>query len=344
VIGVSQLARSPEERRLTLDARGVPANPSVIIDATSWRSPDALRAAATLGDVGRIVILLADPSTPPVVTAAADVVLAEPDAGIADAIEVADPSAEAGRLTALITANARAAVTLVWLLRLGAHVRVADALAAESAAYSTLLAGPDFRVWLAARGPARPAGPPERVRVSRTGDQLRITLARPGRRNAVDAAMRDALVAALQLAEWDTGLTVTIDADGPNFSAGGDLDEFGSTADPATAHLVRVAAGAGRILHGLRDRVSVSVHGDCIGAGLELPAFAGCVVGAPDSRFRLPEIAMGLIPGAGGTVSLPRRIGRARTAWLALSGDPIDVHTAAAWGLVDQLLDAPLGP
>jgi enoyl-CoA hydratase len=47
---------------------------------------------------------------------------------------------------------------------------------------------------------------------------------------------------------------------------------------------------------------------------------------------------MGLIPGAGGTVSLPRRIGRARTAWLALSGREIDAGTAHAWGLVDELL------
>jgi enoyl-CoA hydratase/carnithine racemase len=81
--------------------------------------------------------------------------------------------------------------------------------------------------------------------------------------------------------------------------------------------------------------VTVRVHGDCIGAGLELPAFAGRVVAAPASRFRLPETAMGLVPGAGGTVSLPRRIGRARTAWLALSGEAINAGTALRWGLVD---------
>ena len=46
---------------------------------------------------------------------------------------------------------------------------------------------------------------------------------------------------------------------------------------------------------------------------------------------------MGLVPGAGGTVSLPRRIGRHRTAWLAISGRSIDAATAAAWGLVDAV-------
>jgi enoyl-CoA hydratase/carnithine racemase len=162
-------------------------------------------------------------------------------------------------------------------------------------------------------------------------------LSRPDRRNALDALMRDAIAGALQVAVWDDTVQVIIDADGPSFCAGGDLDEFGTAPDPATAHLVRVTASPGRLLHQLRDRVTVRVHGDCVGAGIELPAFAGRVVAAPGSRFRLPEIAMGLIPGAGGTVSLPRRIGRARTAWLALTGTAIDAPTAASWGLVDEV-------
>jgi enoyl-CoA hydratase/carnithine racemase len=79
------------------------------------------------------------------------------------------------------------------------------------------------------------------------------------------------------------------------------------------------------------------VHGACAGAGVELPAFAGRVIADPGTTFLLPELAMGLIPGAGGTVSLPRRIGRERTAKLALSGEPIDAKTALDWGLVDEL-------
>ena len=58
---------------------------------------------------------------------------------------------------------------------------------------------------------------------------------------------------------------------------------------------------------------------------------------APDTEIALPEIALGLIPGAGGTVSLTRRIGRLRTAWLAFSGCAIDADTAQAWGLVDEI-------
>ena len=72
-----------------------------------------------------------------------------------------------------------------------------------------------------------------------------------------------------------------------------------------------------------------------MGAGIELPAFARRVVAAEDAFFQLPELSLGLIPGAGGTVSIPRRIGRQRTARLALSGERLDAATALEWGLVD---------
>ena len=82
------------------------------------------------------------------------------------------------------------------------------------------------------------------------------------------------------------------------------------------------------------------VHGPCAGAGIELAAFAGTVVAEAGTTFRLPEVGMGLIPGAGGTVSIPRRIGRWRTLYLALTGQPLDVATALAWGLADRRASA----
>ena len=66
-------------------------------------------------------------------------------------------------------------------------------------------------------------------------------------------------------------------------------------------------------------------------------AFTDWIVAAPDTRIALPEISLGLIPGAGGTVSLTHRIGRLRTAWLAFSGQTIEAATALEWGLVDEL-------
>ena len=114
----------------------------------------------------------------------------------------------------------------------------------------------------------------------------------------------------------------------PRSAAAGDLDEFGTTPDPATGHIVRTTRSPAWWLARCAAQTSVALHGACIGAGIELAAFARQVTAAEDAFFQLPEVALGLIPGAGGTVSLPRRIGRQRTAWLALSGRRVDAATA----------------
>ena len=71
---------------------------------------------------------------------------------------------------------------------------------------------------------------------------------------------------------------------------------------------------------------------------MELPAFSQRVSAKEDAFFQLPELQLGLVPGAGGTASLPRRIGRQKTAWLALTGRRIDAPVAQQWGLVDEIL------
>ena len=214
-------------------------------------------------------------------------------------------------------------------------------LAAESAVYSTLQAGPEFRAWRDAHPPKeRPAEPGPAVKISRDGDQLRLTLARPGVHNAYNVDMRDALLEGLALAAADPSVCrVVLDGEGPSFCSGGDLDEFGRRDDPATAHVIRLARNAGRAIAAIADRVEAHLHGVCLGSGIELPAFAGTVIARSDTVMGLPELALGLIPGAGGTVSLPARIGRRRTAYLALSGARIDAASARDWGLVDRIVD-----
>jgi enoyl-CoA hydratase/carnithine racemase len=227
----------------------------------------------------------------------------------------------------------------VQLLRLGEGLDVDGALVAESFAYSTLQAGPEFAAWLAERDAPTPMtaeGAP--LQLERVGDTLHIRLDRPTRRNAYSVSMRDALTEALELALADRSLTVELAGEGAAFCSGGDLDEFGRLADPATAHAVRTHRSPARLLARLADRVVARVHGACVGAGVELPAFAGSVVARSDAFFQLPEVRMGLVPGAGGTASLPRRIGRQRTAWLALSGSRIDARQALSWGLIDEVV------
>ena len=168
-------------------------------------------------------------------------------------------------------------------------------------------------------------------------------LDRPEVRNAVDARLRDDLCEALTVAVLDSAVTeVHLRGSGPSFSAGGDLDEFGSLPDPATAHLVRLTRSPARLLAALASRTTAHLHGACLGSGIELPAFAGLVIAHPDTVVGLPELGLGLVPGAGGTVSLPARIGRHRTALLALIGRPVDALTARAWGLVDEIGSAPV--
>lgn len=259
---------------------------------------------------------------------------AEPD----PAADVCLPDGQAVDAVAeAVTANPLAARTLAGVLRATELLPVAEGLVVESLAYSMLLAGPEFRCWLDGRGPRTP--PPagdEAVLLGRDGDVLTITLNRPRRHNAYAAAVRDALVDALEVGLADPDLQVVLRGAGPSFCSGGDLDEFGTTPDVAVAHVIRTTRAAGRLLHELGDRLTVEVHGACIGAGTELSAFGARVVAREGTWFQLPEVAMGLVPGAGGTVSVPRRIGRHRTAWLALTGARLDLDTALAWGLVDE--------
>jgi enoyl-CoA hydratase/carnithine racemase len=267
--------------------------------------------------------------------------LSAPAAKLADRVDVrVQREDELAPVLEAIDRAPVAALVLVQLLRRGEALPVYDGLVAESLAYSTLQGGPEFAAWLERRGvPKRrtqETGPA--LRVEREGSQLCITLSRPGRRNAFSAAMRDALVEALEVAASDSSIDeVVLTGAGPAFCSGGDLDEFGTTPDPATAHAVRSTRSAARLLAACSERVRAEVHGTCVGAGVELPAFAARVVARADATFQLPELAMGLVPGAGGTVSVPRRVGRQRAAWLALSGERIDAQTALAWGLVDEI-------
>ncbi|WP_260761453.1 enoyl-CoA hydratase/isomerase family protein [Mycobacterium sp. SMC-4] len=216
-------------------------------------------------------------------------------------------------------------------------------LITESLAYSTLQSGTEFARWLADRGPAQVPVSVEPVLVHRVDDCLRITFNRPRRHNAFSTDARAALLEALEIARVDPSVCeVVLDGNGPSFCSGGDLAEFGTFADPASAHLARTRHSPALVLDEITGRLGRAcravIHGQVQGSGLEMAAFCGWVQSHPDAVLGLPELVLGLIPGAGGTVSITRRIGRWRTAYLVLSGQSIDAATAVQWGLVDALL------
>jgi len=263
-------------------------------------------------------------------------------AGTDDAPRWADVALDAADRTALVEQVRRvpqAAISLAVLLRQTEALSIPAALAAESAVYSMLQAGPEFAAWRAAT-PARPDPDPDRttVLIDRDGDRLSLTLDRPHRHNAISMRLRDELHAALMIAVVDDSVReVVIGGNGPSFCSGGDLGEFGSRPDPVTAHVTRLARSPAALIERLRDRVEMRIHGSTFGGGIEMAAFAGRVIADSDTRVALPEVSLGLIPGAGGTASLTRRIGRQRTAALGLLGKTIDAPTAVDWGLVDEI-------
>jgi len=267
-----------------------------------------------------------------------DVVLGP--ASFGDWVGCEDPASELTALAEAAARNPHAALCLAQLLRIGRHLDIRDALVAESLTYSTLQSGAEFARWMD-RQPDREADVESDLVLSRRdGSTLWLTLNRPQRHNAFNAPMRDQLVELLRVAAADNSIGgVVLEGAGPNFCSGGDLAEFGSHPDPATAHHVRSIRSAGWWLHQLGDRARVHVQGRCVGAGIELPAFTPSVIALDDATFRLPEVTMGLVPGAGGTASMTRRIGRQRMAWLALTGAEIDAPTALSWGLIDRIRD-----
>jgi len=317
------------------------ATDALLVVDTRAGGPLPVAARLPLAGAPCVTVALAeDPAAPGL--AAFDVVLLEGDEQAEAShrhVATVDAWAALDQLSAAVAAQPRAALVAVQVLRATAVLPVPQGLVVESLAYSTLQSGPDFAAWRATRAPREPrAAEGPAVLVERTGGHLELVLNRPAVHNAYSVAVRDALVEGLELATVDPGIeSVGLSGRGPSFSSGGDLTEFGTFGNPAGAHVVRTTRSAGRLLAAVGKPVRARAHGSCRGAGVELTAFATEVVAAAGTTFALPEVAMGLVPGAGGTVSLPRRIGRQRTAWLALTGQVLDAARATRWGLVDRL-------
>jgi 1,4-dihydroxy-2-naphthoyl-CoA synthase len=266
---------------------------------------------------------------------------AHPMAAALDA--VIEPPVQADQLAAQVAANPGAAAVFVQLLRLLPQLDARSGLVAESLAYAALQRGDEHRAWIAAQQRADAASVAAGdLLVDRDGGTLEITLDAPESGNAIDRAMRDALHDALSIAALDPAIVrVKLRANGKTFSLGAALHEFGTTVDPVTAHRIRCRTLPAWQAEQCADRLEVHVQGACVGSGLELAAWAVRLTASRRAWFHLPELAMGILPGAGGCVSLTRRIGRQRTALMVLSGKRLTAQQALEWGLVDEIVDSP---
>ncbi len=259
-----------------------------------------------------------------------------PVASVLDA--VVEPPISAAAMIRQVMRAPQAAAVAAQLLRNLEGLPIERALQFESICYGLLQGSAEHAAWLAGRAPAPGATPAGKLTIERSDSVLHLLIDRPQARNAIDRVLRDQLFEAFTLAALDSNVrSIQLRATGPNFSVGGDLDEFGTTRDPATAHLIRGRTLPAIALAPRADILEVHVQGACIGAGAEIAAFASRVTATADAWFQLPELGMGLVPGAGGCVSVPRRIGRQRAALMILSGRRINATTALRWGLIDAI-------
>jgi 3-hydroxyacyl-CoA dehydrogenase len=155
--------------------------------------------------------------------------------------------------------------------------------------------------------------------------------------NGLSHAVRAGIGAAFERALADPSVNaVVLTGAGGLFSAGADIREFdtpASTAEPALPRLL------GRIETSAKPVVA-AIAGVCLGGGLELALAAHYRVASADAKLGLPEVKLGLIPGAGGTQRLPRLAGVERALNMIVSGEPVAASGLAATALLDRVLEA----
>jgi enoyl-CoA hydratase len=184
-----------------------------------------------------------------------------------------------------------------------------------------------------------PTRPPVLYDLMEAGRVAVITLNRPERLNAYDTGMRDAMFEALCAVRDDPQVrAVVMCGAGRAFSTGGDLREFGSAPSPVRAREVRWLRDVWGTLWHLPAITIAAVHGFTVGGGFEMAMLCDRCIAAADARFSLPETGLGMIPGVGGTQTLPRLVGIGRAQSLVLAGQWIDARTAERLGLAARVV------
>jgi 3-hydroxyacyl-CoA dehydrogenase len=155
--------------------------------------------------------------------------------------------------------------------------------------------------------------------------------------NALSQHVRQGLHEGVKQAIADAGVgAIVIVCGGRTFVAGADITEFGKP--PAAPGLHEVLD----LIEGSAKPVVAAVHGTALGGGLEVTLACHYRIGVKDARFGLPEVKLGLLPGAGGTQRLPRVVGVEKGLSMMVSGDPIRADEALTSGLIDEIVDGDL--
>jgi 3-hydroxyacyl-CoA dehydrogenase len=174
------------------------------------------------------------------------------------------------------------------------------------------------------------------ISTRRHGDILIVTSNNPPV-NALGAAVREGLVAAIGEADGDEAVkALVIVCQGQTFFAGADITEFGK---PMQLPMLPTVVD---IIENCTKPVVAAIHGTAFGGGLEVALASHYRVAVPSAKLGVPEVKLGLLPGAGGTQRLPRVAGVRKALEMAATGNPIGAKEAYEAGLVDRLIEGDL--
>jgi 3-hydroxyacyl-CoA dehydrogenase len=169
--------------------------------------------------------------------------------------------------------------------------------------------------------------------LTREGDIAVVTINSPPV-NALSADVRNGLRTGVDQAAADPAVkAIVLICGGRTFIAGADISEFGKPPKGATVPEIQTT------IENCPKPVIAAIHGTALGGGFEVALMCHYRVGVPSAKFGLPEIKLGIIPGAGGTQRLPRLSGVENALEVILSGNPFGAKQALEWGVVDALAD-----
>jgi len=180
----------------------------------------------------------------------------------------------------------------------------------------------------------------ETVIYERTGDIAYVTLNRPRVLNVYSVKMRDDLYEVLSAIKADDEIrAVILKAAGEKaFCAGADLSEFLTAPSVVRARQIRLFRDLWGLFRSIPQPLIAALHGFVLGSGMEIALFCDIRIAADNVVFGLPEMGLGLIPGAGGTQTLPRMIGLSRSLDMLLTNRRLDAQEALAAGLVSRVV------
>ena len=180
------------------------------------------------------------------------------------------------------------------------------------------------------------------VLYTKVGHIAYISLNRPEVINAYNMQMRDELCITLEALRDDDEVRVgIIRGEGERgFCAGADLTEFGTAPSVAAAREVRWERDVWGLFLSIRKPLIAAIHGYVIGSGVEIACLCDVRIAAENATFSMPEVALGMVPAAGGTQTLPRTVGISRAMDMVLTNRRVDANEAKRICLVHEV--APL--